>query len=174
MKRIYLLLAIALFGFGVFNEKEITIDPNINQNQIATGITSLNYNDNLAYNIDNSVLAEIKLEFPYYCSQPTYFKEVNNGNFSDIPGLITIRINLYTKIGVQNESIELREYVLLKKDNIFSFDSLVGYQKIDEIADYSIFISNSYLDELAIPENFSLEEIRATLDQSISFYKISE
>ncbi|MEG0409091.1 MAG: hypothetical protein RR623_09480 [Bacilli bacterium] len=172
MKRLCILLAILLSTVSLNSNKEVFIDNNIQQTYFSENITTLKYNNNTAYNINNDVLVEIKSEFPFYFTGPHYFTKVERDNFEKIPDYITFKANLYTKVGTPNETLELREYILLKNDNIFNFDSLVGYQKISEIEGYSIYISNNDFSDLLNDINYSLDEINKKLENSIQFYKV--
>lgn len=174
MKKICIVIAIILSAISVTNSKVAIIDSSVNQTLISENVKLLKYNDNTAYNINDEVLVEISADFPFYITGPHYFIEVNKDKFVQKFDLITFRANLFTKVGVPNETLELREYILLKKDNIFNFDSLVGYQKIGEIGQYSIFVINKNLDDSINEINYSLDEIKQILDNAIQFYTIEE
>lgn len=174
MKKICIVIAIILSAISATNSKVAIIDSSVIQTSISENVKLLKYNNNTAYNINDEVLVEISADFPFYLTGPHYFTEVNEGKFIQKFDFITFRAYLYTKVGVPNETLELREYILLKKDNIFNFDSLVGYQKIDEIGQYSIFVINKNLNDSLNEINFSLDEIKQILDDAIQFYTIED
>lgn len=173
MKKICLALSIILFTISACSSKPVVIDVNIPQTLISENVTSLIHDNKTSYNIDNKILAEVGIEFPFYISGPHFYTEFNEGVFTKIPDIIIFRAYLYTKVGVPNESIELREYIIIRNNNIFDYFPLVGYQKVKEIGGYTIYLINNDISDSLNDLDYSLDEIKEKLDDSIKFYKVS-